>query len=252
MTIHQLTGFQRRRLSLGLMIALSCAVTSTFAAELKIVNKVGTSLNHGVAEKASPQEQSRTLTELKTASLNNESAVQTYIITGDLPSVASYRGGIEGYESAMSSQDKKLNIQGSSAAAYRAYLQHHQTALIERIEASLGHEVTVLQAMQTAVNALVVQLTPDEVKKISALKGIKSIQKDIQQQLNSSDDQAMYALPSQPELMPDFIENKLNYLAQNSLWVFVPAVNSFRLRIRHGKAVCHGFMRRKSGGARNN
>jgi hypothetical protein len=104
--------------------------------------------------------------------------MSTYIITAIQPPVATYRGGIDGYEPTASENKNKLDMNDSATQAYRDYLKSRQTELIGQIEKTLGRSVTVVQTLQTAINAIFVQLSPSEAKMLAKLKGIDSIQKD--------------------------------------------------------------------------
>jgi hypothetical protein len=101
-----------------------------------------------------------------------------YIIIGTQPSVASYRGGIDGYETTMPAGTSKFDMQSAAAIAYRSYLQHVQADLKTEIETALGRPVPVVATVQVALNAMVVELEPEEVSKLSALPGIESIHQD--------------------------------------------------------------------------
>ncbi|AJQ93465.1 S8 family serine peptidase [Gynuella sunshinyii] len=134
--------------------------------------------------------------------------MERYIISGIAPSIARYRGGIDGYDATSTEGKTKLNVKSSTAQAYRGYLENSQEELIANIEKTLGRSVTRVQTLQTAVNAVVIELTSAEAQKISILKDIKSIQKDQLHQLESNDSILDgYAQPSQ----------------DNSNWVYLTA-----------------------------
>ncbi|WP_175561584.1 S8 family serine peptidase [Vibrio aerogenes] len=162
---------------------LTCmtAMSSVHAAELQVIAKgqghAPSSVNISVHEKSLSAD-------VKTQ--ENSSSVARYIVVGQAPSVASYRGSIEGYASTKSPTTGKLDMRSAAAIAYQNYLKNTQAELITQIEATLGRGVTVTGQMQVAINAVVVELTATEATKVGKLTGIESISKDRTAELKGS------------------------------------------------------------------
>ncbi|WP_159440344.1 S8 family serine peptidase [Vibrio quintilis] len=163
------------------LMACAAAMSSVHAAELKVITK-----GQGHAPVSSTTEGNAKSLSAGLKAQANPSAVARYILVGQAPSVASYRGSIEGYASTKSLSTGKLNMRSSAAIAYQGYLKTTQAELISQIEATLGRGVNVTGQMQVAINAIVIELTASEAAKISALSGIESITRDRVSKLKGS------------------------------------------------------------------
>jgi hypothetical protein len=104
----------------------------------------------------------------------------TYIVRHQAPSLAQYRGGIEGLAPTNPDAIGQVRLDPNSAAsvAYRAYLAELHDTLLASIEAELGRDVTVVYRYDAVYNGIAVRMTGAEAKKVSALPGVRRVARD--------------------------------------------------------------------------
>ena len=136
--------------------------------------------------------------ELSTASIMAAAPYERYIIALVDDAVASYRGGVAGYQASSTEGKSKLNVRSSAAVAYRDYLAMTQDELLISIERQIGRAVAPLAKLQVASNVLVLELTAAEAQQVAQLKGIRQVQKDKLFQLEATTAFDGYALDVKP------------------------------------------------------
>lgn len=133
---------------------------------------------------------------IRFGTFNAVAATERYIVGLVDESVARYRGGVQGYEATSTEGKSKLNVRSSKAVAYTEYLATTQEKLLNEMSRQLGRTVTPLNQFQLAANAMVVELTKEEAKKVAQLRGVRSIAKDQVFQLHQTETTNGYALPT--------------------------------------------------------
>src|SRR6185369_8875892 len=72
----------------------------------------------------------------------------------------------------------RLDVGSSQAKAYVGFLKQQQNRHLSDIAKAIGHTPTKTYAMQHALNAVVLQLSPAEAQKISAVPGVLAVERD--------------------------------------------------------------------------
>ena len=103
-----------------------------------------------------------------------------YIVRLAAPAIATYEGGISGYEatSAKSNGRKRLNTKSKAAKKYQKYLRDNQKDLLSSAEASFGRDLDTKYDYQHAINGFAVQLTAAEAKAMGNMAGVVSVQQE--------------------------------------------------------------------------
>ena len=101
-----------------------------------------------------------------------------YIIRLTDPPVASYRGGIEGFEATnpAARNETKLDAQSSASLAYQGYLEGKQSEFLAAAENALGRDIVVRFSYQHAFNGLAAELTAAEAAVVAELPGVANVQ----------------------------------------------------------------------------
>jgi hypothetical protein len=73
----------------------------------------------------------------------------------------------------------RLDVHSAQALAYVSYLKDQQHAHLSSIAQALGTTVTPRYAMQHALNAVVVELTDDQARKVAQVDGVAHVDRDI-------------------------------------------------------------------------
>ncbi len=102
-----------------------------------------------------------------------------YIILLDDPSVAAYAGG-SGSLAATNPKASGMALYDNqeAVASYASFLQGVQQAFIKECESAFGHSIDVAFKYQHAVNGVAMTLTPDEAETISAMPGVRSVERE--------------------------------------------------------------------------
>lgn len=102
------------------------------------------------------------------------------LILKDAP-VATYDGSVQGYEatSPLYTGDLKLDTASVESVEYLSYLKAQQDKVIFGIEEVVSHEVNVLARYQVTINAIGVELTPEELVTIAeTVPGIMYVERE--------------------------------------------------------------------------
>lgn len=100
----------------------------------------------------------------------NTTGVGKYIILLQDRPTATYRGGIEGYESTEAGVDAVL--------AYAGYLEGVQQAFVADVSAVLGRDVKMLQSMQFGLNGVVIEMEPAEALRVAQMREVSHIERE--------------------------------------------------------------------------
>ncbi|MBU2864133.1 S8 family serine peptidase [Reinekea forsetii] len=156
---------------------------------------------------------------------------ERYIISLRDPSVARYRGGINGYEATSTEGKSKLEVNAPHVQNYANYLETTQDKFLAQLSTQVGRMVTPLEQLQLASNVLIIELTEAEAQKAASIQGVRKVQKDQLFQLESTESLTGYAVP---------VDN-----ANASVW----AITAFTLVLMFGLTVFawrRGWVGRKS------
>jgi len=114
----------------------------------------------------------------KEASQNQQQFPNYYIVQLEDAPIASYRGGIDGYQPtspvALGAED--LDLQSSSAKSYSAYLQQQQDKVISALQQQVGN-LNVERRLSVTLNGLIVTAPKgkDLSKALSQVEGVKRV-----------------------------------------------------------------------------
>jgi len=97
----------------------------------------------------------------------------TYIVVGDAPAVPAYAGGIGDLEATAGEQ--RLDVRSAAVRAYRSFLGSRQDALLDRVEARIGHSADVQFRYDVALNGVALQLSEEEAARVAALPGVTRV-----------------------------------------------------------------------------
>lgn len=108
-------------------------------------------------------------------------ALTPYLIVFAEPPLATYamtKAGLASLPRMVSTASgrSRLNVQTAAASSYVASLQSQQMAYESQMSALVGRTVSASHRMQHAVNAIVAELSVDEVGRISKLAGVKIVE----------------------------------------------------------------------------
>lgn len=96
--------------------------------------------------------------------------------------LAGYEGGVAGFaKPPRVTQGRSaglLDVHSAAAVAYVDYLAQRQTALVSAIESRLGRSVDVVDKLQYALNAVIVELTDSEAQQIANLPDVVGIERE--------------------------------------------------------------------------
>jgi uncharacterized repeat protein (TIGR01451 family) len=123
---------------------------------------------------------------------------EIYLIRLSDPPVASYRGGIAGYQATNPSVRgiDKLDMDEPAAVAYTNYLRGQQAQLVSRMEQTLGRSVEVVYQYTAANNGVAAYMTPEEARAVSQLPGVIFVQRDLERELHTDNGPAWIGAPS--------------------------------------------------------
>jgi len=119
----------------------------------------------------------------------NAAGTTRYIVRFAEPALASYHGGIAGFDAPARKRNargrNKLDVHGTQATAYVAMLASKQGQRISAIGKALGRDAKPLHAMQYALNAVVMDLDAAEVARVKHIDGVVAVEPDVIHQLAS-------------------------------------------------------------------
>ncbi len=115
-----------------------------------------------------------------------------YIVRLSNDPVATYKGGVEGFVATNPSvagrsmiagvnkttTNHRLDANAPHVKAYQSFLDKKQNTFISKANAKVGRKLDVKQRTQLAVNAIVVEMTQAEAKKLSRVDGVAFIQRE--------------------------------------------------------------------------
>lgn len=184
---------QRRQAARGLRSSpLGVAIAVAFAATAL----AGTSL----IAVADPAEASANVKETVQAGASAASDRVRYTIQLHGEAVAGYDGSINGFARPARHPSGKyagrLDVRSPSAVAYVDYLARRQTTLIGAIESRLNRPVHVIDKLQYALNAVIVELTDAEAQQIAGLPDVLAIEREQELQLLTDRGPAFIGAPS--------------------------------------------------------
>ncbi len=112
--------------------------------------------------------------------------------------VASFRGGVDGFEatSPVVSGAQQLDADAAPARAYANYLVAEQTDFVSRMERVIGHDADVRYTYQFANNGLAVWLTPAEAAQVAKMDGVIFVQEDLERELQTDAGPGWIGAPS--------------------------------------------------------
>lgn len=122
----------------------------------------------------------------------------TYIVLGDAPALASYRGSIAGLAptSPGVTGAESLDAQAPASKAYRAYVGREQRTLLAEMAEELDRTPDVLHRYDAALNGLALELTESEAAAVARLDGVKRVLADEVRYLQTDNGPAWIGAPS--------------------------------------------------------
>lgn len=108
-----------------------------------------------------------------------------YIVRLSAPSVATYEGGISGFEatSAKANGRNKLDTNSKSAKKYQKFLREQQKELLGNAGKKFGRELDTKFDYQHAINGFALELTAVEAKAMASMDGVVSVQRERMEEL---------------------------------------------------------------------
>ncbi len=108
---------------------------------------------------------------------------ETYIIRYSEPPLASYDGSAQNLaaipRTAPTDGPPKLDVHSPEARAYVSHLQTLQNNRITAMRNLLGHSIPVRTQMQHALNAIVVDLSTEDLKRVKRMEGVEAVERDV-------------------------------------------------------------------------
>jgi hypothetical protein len=130
----------------------------------------------------------------------NGTGLTTRALAGQKVAAPTFRYIIQGKEKsvvAALAESGKTDVNSVAGRSRRAFLETSQSDLHRAIEAVLGHQVSTVSSLKTALNAIVLELTENEAESLAGIPGIKRIQQDELRPLHQ--EQVSYFRYAQPE-----------------------------------------------------
>lgn len=108
-----------------------------------------------------------------------------YIVRLEAPAIATYEGGIRGYEatSAKANGKTRLNTKSKAAKKYEKYLRNEQKAVLGNASKKFGRTLDTKFDYQHAINGFALVLTAEEAKAMASMDGVISVQRERMEQL---------------------------------------------------------------------
>jgi uncharacterized repeat protein (TIGR01451 family) len=116
--------------------------------------------------------------------INGDSDGMYIVLLAD-PPVATYEGGISGYEatSAKSKGKKRLDTNSKAARKYEKFLRDQQKELLGNAGKAFGRGLDTQFDYQHAINGFALELTVEEAKAMRSMNGVVSVQRERMEQL---------------------------------------------------------------------
>ncbi len=108
-----------------------------------------------------------------------------YIVLHQAPSLAQYRGEVQGLAATSPDATGATRLDASSAAsqAYLAYLAGQHDGLVTAIEAELGRGVEVVHRYDAVLNGVAVRMDAAEAARVASLTGVRQVERDSTREL---------------------------------------------------------------------
>lgn len=112
---------------------------------------------------------------------------EIYLVRLSDAPLASYRGGVPGYEATnpRAAGAQKLDANSQAAVAYRDYLLARQDDFLASLAQNLNRSVEVVYQYYAANNGLALYLTAEEAAQVAKMPGVVFIQKDLERELHT-------------------------------------------------------------------
>jgi uncharacterized membrane protein/subtilisin family serine protease len=120
-----------------------------------------------------------------------------YIVRLNDPSLAAYRGGIAGLAptSPQVTGTRKVDMTSPASVMYTSYLTGKQAEFITSMDTALGRNVEVAFQYMNVLNALAVQVSPEEAAILSSIGGVQAIYPDTIRQLETDEGPLLIGAP---------------------------------------------------------
>lgn len=115
---------------------------------------------------------------------NKHEGTKRYIVRLSDSSVATYKGGVAGYEKTNQAARKnglnnvKFNAKSSASQKYANYLEQKQAELVSDVASKLGFNMPNLMSYKYAINGMLTELTFDQAKAIGNLPSVQFIEQE--------------------------------------------------------------------------
>jgi uncharacterized repeat protein (TIGR01451 family) len=108
-----------------------------------------------------------------------------YIVRLSAPPVATYEGGISGFQatSAKANGRNKLDTKSKSAKKYQKFLREQQKELLGNAGKKFGRKLDTKFDYQHAINGFALELTVAEAKAMASMDGVVSVQRERMEEL---------------------------------------------------------------------
>jgi subtilisin family serine protease len=108
-----------------------------------------------------------------------------YIVRHQAPSLAQYRGGVDGLAptSPDATGDVRLDPNSGASRAYLAYLDGLHDGLIAAIQTALGRNVEVTNRYAAVYNGIALRMTAGEAAQVSSLPGVRRVTRNYAREL---------------------------------------------------------------------
>ena len=108
-----------------------------------------------------------------------------YIVRLSAPPVATYEGGISGFQatSAKANGRNKLDTNSKSAKKYQKFLREQQKELLGNAGKKFGRKLDTKFDYQHAINGFALELTVAEAKAMASMDGVVSVQRERMEEL---------------------------------------------------------------------
>ena len=129
------------------------------------------------------------LTDKKNFRLDKKLAKSRYFVVFHDDPVATYKGGVQGFEATSvqvnlkkeslgPSQSVKLQTNSVEVQSYKQYLVDQQKSFMSRVENKMSDSMSVIATTQFALNGMLVELSPSDVKSLEKDPSVKTIVED--------------------------------------------------------------------------
>ncbi len=173
-------NFKLNKIALALPISALALIVN---ASNPTIEKVGEQATYGKLS---------SMQALKAKSVEAKAGNRYFILLEDEP-VSLYQGGISGLAATNLQASKnsnmnakgKIDLKSSASIMYSNYLATKQNHVFANIQTKLKRDLPLIRTHKTALNALVVELEPNEVTALRKMPGVLAVEKDSLQQLHT-------------------------------------------------------------------